>query len=38
MPSSIWVVEHFWENRRRAATMVESGAWAAMTNVLAGGG
>jgi AcrR family transcriptional regulator len=34
-PKLVWVVEHFWENRRRAGAMIEGGAWAAMTRLLA---
>ncbi|HEY3815197.1 MAG TPA: helix-turn-helix domain-containing protein [Caulobacteraceae bacterium] len=34
-PKLAWVVEHFWENRRRAQAMLGSGAWTAMTRLLA---
>jgi AcrR family transcriptional regulator len=34
-PKLAWVVEHFWENRRRAQAMIGGGAWAAMTRLLA---
>ena len=34
-PKLAWVVQHFWENRRRAQAMIAGGAWAAMTRLLA---
>lgn len=34
-PKLSWVIEHFWENRRRAQTMIGGGAWVAMTRLLA---